>query len=89
MVGGSTAIFSKYAVGLVDTGFVPLGDRTRFTDAPARNSQLSISTSLLVLGSLKYRINDLWPFRPFRINNLSDSDRAASGNAGFHGTERC
>jgi opacity protein-like surface antigen len=41
VVGGSTAIVSKYAIGMVETSYIPLGSRTFVHyDVPARHSQL-------------------------------------------------
>jgi opacity protein-like surface antigen len=71
VVGGSTAIFSKYAVGLVDTSFIPLGGRTLVHfDAPTRNSELfDFNFTVQMQVPLKYRIRPYGLFGPSGLYN--------------------
>jgi opacity protein-like surface antigen len=69
--GGSTAIVSKYAVGLVDTSFLPLGIRTlRYYDVPTNSSQLfDFNFTVQIQVPVNHRITPYGLFGPSVLYN--------------------
>jgi hypothetical protein len=71
VVGGTTGIVTKYAVGLVDTSFIPLGGRTvrHFTDPTTHSQLFNINLTVQIQIPVHHRVVPYGLFGPALIYN--------------------